>query len=248
MPSNKNEKSKVAAIIPLQSNTDNTSKASVPFSFGSTASGNDTINNNKTTSLPPFSFPPANSLSIFPSANTTTNTAPATDSKNLFSFTPSSGLFNFPMPGATSTFGLEPTKQETHTNEDSGDEGEEILEPEKILKNDSDTDIILHEAPCKLFRHDKEDNEWKDAGKGTFKITKESDSHKQRILIRDGMGKLALNCYFYKGMKFDKTANSIKFLAPVGEKGELKMLLIKLKPEDVEKTLEALNKGVNSLS
>ena len=39
------------------------------------------------------------------------------------------------------------------------------MEPEKVLKNENDIDTTLHEAPCKLFRHNKEFNEWKDAGK-----------------------------------------------------------------------------------
>ena len=94
-------------------------------------------------------------------------------------------------------------------------------------------------------------SEWKDAGKGSFKITRDEDSTKQRILIRDLLGRLSLNCYFYKEMKFDKfmkkdKAVGLRFMAPSG-KGEVKSLLVKMKPEDVDKTLELLKAAVQAI-
>ena len=134
------------------------------------------------------------------------------------------------------------------------------MEPEKVLKNENDIDTTLHEAPCKLFRHNKEFNEWKDAGKGSLRIIQEADGkQKQRILIRDAMGKIALNSYFLPGMKFDvmgKKKDGIRFMAAHGEndkdgttvkQAELVSLMVKLKPEDVNPTLKMFNAGVASL-
>jgi hypothetical protein len=50
-------------------------------------------------------------------------------------------------------------------DDDGDDEGEPILEPEKILRNEEDTDVQLHEVPCKLFKFKTESKEWVDLGK-----------------------------------------------------------------------------------
>lgn len=47
-----------------------------------------------------------------------------------------------------------------------GDEGEPILAPEKVLRNEADKDVILVDVNCKLFVYNKEEKEWRDLGKG----------------------------------------------------------------------------------
>ena len=136
---------------------------------------------------------------------------------------------------------------------DDEEGGEPLLEPEKVYKNEDDKDIYLHEAACKLFRHDKEQNEWRDAGKCTLRIQKERDTEKQKLLIRDAMGKLLENTYFLKGMKFDvmgKKNNSIRFMAPWENQDkviEMRSLMIKMKESDVPRTLQKLEDAVKSL-
>ena len=65
------------------------------------------------------------------------------------------------------------------------------------------------------------------------------------------MGKISLNCYFLPGMKFDimgKKKDGIRFMAACGENSELKSLMVKLKPDDVNVTLQKFNAGVASVS
>jgi len=187
-----------------------------------------------------------------------TPAVPALPVFSLGSAAPKPNLFSLSTPGAPSMFSIPPLppapsadfKDENGEDDGEGgnDEGEPILEPEKILPNAADTDEYLYEAVCKLFRFNQEDKEWKDAGKGTLKISKEKDTGKQRILIRDPMGKLSLNCYFYPGMKFDKLSKkSIKFLAPSGPNGELRALQVTLKPENIDQALDMLQKGEKSV-
>lgn len=141
--------------------------------------------------------------------------------------------------------------------EGGDDEGEPILEPEKVLRNDQDTDDILVEAPCKLFGFSKESKEWKDTGKGSFRVTRDRITNKQRMLVRNPIGKLTFNAGFYQGMKFDRVKNAIRFSAfvvidePVIGGGpaakpvpELKGFMVKLKDSDVESVLSKLEAGV----
>ena len=220
------------------------------------------------TSNPPFNFQapsltssaPANT-SIPPAAPFKFEIKPTADAATKpppFSFGALPGNSLAPPTTTTGLFtlggsGPKAPQAEAENDEGSGDEGEPILEPEKILKNEEDTDKILHEVPCKLFRYNTELKEWRDVGKGTLRITQELDGkQKQRILIRDPMGKITLNCYFLPGMKFDimgKKKDGIRFIAAVGEKGdELMSMMVKLKPEDINSTLKKFNDGVASVS
>lgn len=127
--------------------------------------------------------------------------------------------------------------------EDGGDdEGEPILPPEKVLRNADDTDEILLEVPCKLHSYSKEDQEWKDIGKGTFRLTSDP-SQKKRMLVRNTMGRITFNAAFYKNMKIDKVKGGLRFNAFVSvvtdvKAGtavtELKSFMIKLKEGDVD--------------
>jgi hypothetical protein len=104
--------------------------------------------------------------------------------------------------------------------------------------------VTLNKFDCKLYRFNKDENEWRDAGKGTFCIIQEQDGSEQKqMLMRNttGTGGLMINAYFYKNMQFTKMGtNGIRFLLVIDNigslRGELKMILIKLAPESVDDT------------
>jgi len=73
-------------------------------------------------------------------------------------------------------------------------------------------------------------------GKGSLKVTVEFDTKKQRLLVRDTMGRVTLNSYFLSIMKFEKGNSSIRFLAPAGENNALVPVMLKLKSGDVQLT------------
>ena len=154
-----------------------------------------------------------------------------------------------PLPkGPLSSIGAAPFLPREEEEEGEGEE-EPILEPEKVSRNPEDRDEILHEVPCKLFRYAKETSEWKDAGKGSFRVTRDPETRKTRMLIRNTLGKVALNSSFYKGMAFQQAGNAaIRFAAVAGDDGKLQSLMLKLKPADVAKTLEMLIAQIAALS
>ncbi len=140
------------------------------------------------------------------------------------------------------------------------------MEPEKAIRDVNDTDEILHEASCKLFRYDKESKEWRGTGKGTFRITRSPDTRKQRMLVRNIIGKIIFNASFYKGMDLivkDGKTSGIQFFAAVAEeefvkddkgnsstkmKTELKSFMLKFKPTELAKAAEMMRAGIASLS
>jgi hypothetical protein len=137
--------------------------------------------------------------------------------------------------------------------EEEGEGGDEeaapLLEPEKVFRNENDTDQVLHEAACKLFRFNKSNNEWNESGKGTFKVTQDADTKKRRMLIRNMTGKVTMNAAFYSGMKFSQVGkNGVRFMAVVDESGEPKLLMIKVKPDEVAKTLKVLEESASAVA
>ena len=132
--------------------------------------------------------------------------------------------------------------------EDDDAEGEEftILEPEKVERNKDDTDEILHEcAKCKLFKYKNESKEWTEFGKGVFRVARDSETKKKRILIRNMTGRVVLNVSFYPGMSFSKVGkNGIRFMAFVDNSGTPQLLMVKVKEEEFDKTLSFLKSSV----
>jgi hypothetical protein len=166
------------------------------------------------------------------------------------------------------------TKPSQEGDEDGGgdgDEGEAILAPEVAIRNENDKDEILFETACKLFRldtsGDSKDGEWKDTGKGTFRITRSPDNGgKQRMLVRNIIGKVTLNAGFFKEMKIsvlEGKQSAIRFAAFVAEevvskggvgeastvsKTEMKNFMIKVKPAELQKAAEMIRAGIKSVS
>eukprot|EP01034_Spumella_vulgaris_P031405 gene31405-38787_t len=123
------------------------------------------------------------------------------------SFSLPSNNFSF-APAAAST-----VNTAAGDEEGGDDEGEPILEPEKVLRDVNDTDTILLDVPCKLYGYSKAGNEWKDTGKGSFRVTRSADTNKQRMLVRNPIGKLTFNAGFYKGMQIEKVKGGVRFSA-----------------------------------
>jgi hypothetical protein len=130
---------------------------------------------------------------------------------------------------------------------DDGNEGEPILPPEKILRNEDDKDEQLYEVPCKLFRLNTESKEWGDLGSANLRITRTHDTGRKRLIVRNTMGKPLVNAYFYKNQKFETVKrNNIKFSAYVAEEGaspSLKQFLVRVKEKDLDNTVKELEES-----
>lgn len=207
-------------------------------------------------------------------------TAPATTgSAAPFSFgapaaaPTSTGAFNFSLPAAApaanpfgaasgfsvpaNPFAVKATSAAPKADEDGeggegGDEeGEPILAPEKVLRNDQDKDEIVLEVPCKLFNYNKTDNEWKDTGKGNLRVTQDPATKKKRMVMRNGTGKIVLNAAFFKTFKVEKVKTGLKFSAFVAHETsgetEFKMFMLKLNDANAEKLKAEMEKAVQEL-
>ena len=133
------------------------------------------------------------------------------------------------------------------------DEGEPILEPEMALRNEDDKDEILYETDCRLKRLDTKAEpkpEWKDVGKGALRVTKDPDTGKKRILIREKvMGKVTLNVSFFPAQKFEKRGkHSVQFPALVADPDpeaapgatSLQTFVIRTREGDIDAAIAAL--------
>jgi hypothetical protein len=203
-------------------------KTEIPPAFSFSA-GLTTVATNKSS----FAFNP----SAFPQSSSSLSEKPA-----AFGFltTPASGF---------QTSAPKPVDDE---GGDDDEEGEPILEPEKILKNENDTDEILVEVPAKLFGFSKAESEWKDLGKGSFRLTKDPANHKKRLLVRNTMGKITLNAAFYKTMKIEQVKGGLKFFAVVAQatdpsKTELRSFMIKFKEADISMVKGMMEDIINKL-
>ena len=131
--------------------------------------------------------------------------------------------------------------------EGGDDEGEPIMEPEKVLRNPDDKDEKLIECPSKLWRFDSSSGagEWVDVGKGTFSVTKCSETGKQRMLIRNSVGKVVFNAAFYKGMTVNVTPKNMMTFAAVVDDTGLKKFMLKVK--DTDPVLSKIKAAIASL-
>ena len=228
----------VTAPAPVSAPVSAPSTVSAPISFqfgGNTSStfAAAPVSNIFTTAPPAGSNP-------FAAINPFTNPS---SSGNVFAKTLATSTPFGSIQGASSS-GF-PSKVE-QVNEDEDDEAEPLLEPEQILKNEQDTDEILHDVQCKAYRYSIEDKEWKDMGKGSFRVTRDPITKKQRILIRNTMGRITFNAGFFKAMEFKNSGKGIRFSAVVDATG-LKNFNVKFKTEDIPKTIQVLENAVKSL-
>eukprot|EP01039_Chlorochromonas_danica_P006553 gene6553-7229_t len=254
---------------PSSSSANSAAEAPKPFAFGNSSGNSNAFSFAPTSSAP--AVPPALPSTSFFSSTSTTG-APASS----FSFTPkpfapfsatsapSSGFsLGNSTPGPHSigagSFGLGATKSGgEHDNDEGGgdDEGEPILEPEKILRNSDDKDEILLDVPCKLFSYNREDSEWKDLGKGCFRLTMDPSTKKKRMMVRNTLGRITFNANFYKGMKIDRVKGGLRFNAVVAvvknvkegtSETELKSFMVKLKDVDIENVKNELEAAIAAM-
>lgn len=222
-----------------------TQKTFTGFSFPSTNTSTAASSSGAASTATGFSFGPKPSLPA-------TTSLPTTNLGGFGSFQGfgSKTLNGTSQIGSGNLFGK--SKGEDEGGEDAEGEGEEEvqqLEPIEILKNDNDTDEILYEVSTKLFRFDKNANEWKDIGKGILRVTRDQTvaNAKKRILIRNNLGKISLNTNIWKGMTIKQSGkNGIQFFVP-DESSTLHLYLIKVKPDDFDKTLSFLSQIEKSL-
>ena len=162
---------------------------------------------------------------------------------NAASTTPATTMKSFGLPTASSMSGTT-----DGSKEEEEDEAEPILEPEEVLKNSTDTDEILYETKCKLFRYSKDTKEWKENGKGVLRVTVEPGQSVKRVLIRNTLGKITVNANICKGMNFKKSGkNGIQFMT-VNEEGSLTAYMAKVRVETLEETLQLLTKAESEAS
>lgn len=252
---NEGEKKEESSTKPTASLTSDT--ALKPASTSNVTYGFNTNPAPSQSAFPSMPLPTASGFSFnIPGADSKTSAVPSLNfppSSSSFSFPTTTSSFSFPTATTASSnmFGTAPAAAEKNDggDEDGGDdEGEPILEPEKILRNENDKDEILLEVPCKLLGYSKELSEWRDKGKGSFRLTKDPSTSKKRMLVRNTMGKITFNAAFYKGMKVERHKDSLLFSAFVApdesSKPDFQRFTLKLKADDCAKVKCELEKCI----
>lgn len=196
---------------PSTNNNTNNNSSSAPFSFPSFSGSNNSSIGGNTGSNFGASFGGTGSRSQPFSFNPPTSTS-TSSSGNLFG----AGSGNAGGGGTT----------------EEDDEAEPELAPEIAQKNAQDNDTVQFEANCKLFRLNQENKEWRDTGKGTFRVTRSNDG-KLRMLIRNQLGKITFNASFFKSMQLTKNESkgTIQFSAVVADEVAQQGQLVKKDPE-----------------
>jgi hypothetical protein len=221
---------------PANSNSNNNGLFSNSFSFNfksSSSTGAETTNASTTNT-----FAAPSSTGLFP--------AMAAAASNMFStaFAPTT---------TSGTGGGGGGEDDDGGGEGGDDEGIPILEPSKVYKNEQDKDIILIEQKTKLFTF--RENEWKDTGTGTYRITEDPMTHKKRMVMRNGTGKIMLNAGFYKQLKIQRVKSGLQFAVFVAtneddstSKPELRKIFLKLKSDlVVDEIVTLMNKIISEL-
>jgi hypothetical protein len=123
------------------------------------------------------------------------------------------------------------------------------MEPEKVLRHPDDKDEKLIECASKLWRFDSTSGagEWIDVGKGTFSITKCTQTNQQRMLIRNTVGKIVFNAAFYKGMTVNKTPKNMMTFAAVVDASGPKKFMLKVKDTDTDPVHNKMKAAIAAL-
>lgn len=189
-----------------------------------------------TTSLPSSSLP--QSAFSFSGGNTITPTAP----------------FGGFLAGGFGGSSVHMSATDVTKVNDDEEEGEPIMEAEKALRNEDDKDDILCDCPCKLLRFDSDKGdggkgEWTDVGKGIFRVTKCPESNKQRMLVRNTVGRITFNAAFYRGMKITRYSKvMLSFGVVVDPSGPLRNFLLKLKDTDIDSVCTIMEAAIKALT
>jgi len=181
------------------------------------------------TSKPLFSFSGSSTIPKFSfSSFSKTPFSTSTSLPSGFSSFPSSTFtppkFTFSAPPLKFTTSTTTENKKTNDNDDENDGSESAPpEPKTILKKAEYPDEdILYEVRAKLqkFREDKEKEgggQWVDLGTGNFCILKHKTNEKTRLVMRNQIGKVLLNCYMFPNMFFNKQKNGVMFGCNTGE-------------------------------
>ena len=188
------------------------------------------------------------------SKSTTESVDKPANKTTVSSSIPKFGGFSKPAPSTSTSIDSTKTKGfsgfgGTNTTAKKGDsdeeyEGEPILEPEIIYKNENDKSTTFYETDCKSFRYDTEEKEWKDSGKGNVRLLQEPGEEKKKIVVRNTLGKITINAYIFKGMNFKLAGKSgMQFMAVIDPSGVPQSFLVKVRPGDIQATLETFSKA-----
>ena len=200
------------------------------FSFGASAPAPSAAANSFSFGATPAPAPGAGTKFSF-SAKPSSPVAPAAPS---FSF----GATSAPASSATSTASNNNNADPT-SNPDDG-------KIEKVEQEENTDEEILHEVRAKHMK--LENGKWKKYGTGVLRLYCHKTTSKQRMVIRNEIGKVQFNVAVSKGMTFEKKIVSSKkgkaafvsFLACEDPDKGLESFMIQTKPESLDKLHSAL--------
>ncbi|KAJ6812471.1 ran-binding protein 1-like protein c-like [Iris pallida] len=139
-------------------------------------------------------------------------------------------------------------------DEDTGAQIAPIIKLEEVaVTTGEEEEIALLDLKAKLYRFDKEGNQWKERGHGSIKLLKHKETGKVRIVMRQAKTlKICANHYVFPGIKLQEHAGNDKscvWHAPDFSDGEVKDEMFAIRFGSVEncKTLSSRSKELLNL-
>ena len=109
----------------------------------------------------------------------------------------------------------------------SGEDDEDAMPPEEptiIGRADDGEEEALLEVRTAMKRYDEKGDDgpqWRDLGKGVLRLMKHRTTQKARLVVRNDVGRVALNVALVPRMAFvQQKSNGIMFLGPAPEEGQ----------------------------
>ncbi|KAL9185245.1 hypothetical protein ACHAXT_003022 [Thalassiosira profunda] len=169
---------------------------------------------------------------------------PSTGTAFSFSTKPAAApAFSF---GAPSSSSLSAPSTDAGANDDDPTSNPDDGKIETIEHEENTEEEILHEVRAKHIK--LESGAWKKYGAGVLRLYKHKTTAKQRMIIRNQIGKVQFCVGVSKGMKFEKEIKTskkgkaayIKFAAVEDASKGVESFMLQVKPECVDKLHEKL--------
>ena len=181
-----------------------------------------------------------------PSTNPFGGAPPTSNTKNPFG-----NFASAPSPAATPGFSFKiPSKTTTTTSPaqptppaGNGDDAMPKMAPEKVEKSEDADWTIVREVRAKYYRNDN--GAWKGLATGLLRLEGHKKDESNRMVMRDGSGKLQLNLSVTKGMPIMEQTSAkgktfILFVAVQDENKGPQQFKLQVKPADFSETLGVL--------
>eukprot|EP01084_Bolivina_argentea_P009206 17215_1 len=130
------------------------------------------------------------------------------------------------------------------TQDDNGEVDGDSMAKEKptdLCRAEGEADEeVEHEVRAKLYKFNAAEKTFGDLGIGVLRAMRNVKTDSRRLVLRNDIGKVILNVIVYPGMTFDKQKSAVGFVASGEDGSSLVKYSIKVKQDNLEPFMKAL--------